>query len=172
MRSEKAKSVHACSECGELFVGTPHSKYCPDCARIHRNAVTAKWRTQGPKRKLGSIDKCEACGKEYIVEGGKQRYCKACCDAEIVSNTKERKKKKYAENGPDKTNYPKTRVCPSCGLPFSLAGSKKYCSEECTEYGKYYHLALHGIKNGTRKSQPLPFKDWKAKRNQKGEKDG
>ena len=29
-------------------------------------------------RPLGSVDKCERCGKEYTVESGRQKYCPDC----------------------------------------------------------------------------------------------
>ena len=62
--------------CGKEFNGGPRAFYCPDCRVIRTKEAQKRFR-QGKtaKRKLGSVDKCELCGKEYIVTAGRQKYC-------------------------------------------------------------------------------------------------
>ena len=61
--------------------GRPRAWYCFIC-RIERQREqgrTCKQRQRkGQTRRLGSIDKCEVCGKDYIVNSARQRYCPDC----------------------------------------------------------------------------------------------
>lgn len=67
-----------CKECGRIFIGGPRAWYCPDCREIRRIERERKYRIYGNNRKLGDIDYCQNCGKEYIICSGLQKYCPAC----------------------------------------------------------------------------------------------
>lgn len=73
--------MRVCRQCGIEFMGGPRAWYCPTC-RIERQREqgrTCKQRQRkGQTRWLGSIDKCEVCGKDYIVNSARQRYCPDC----------------------------------------------------------------------------------------------
>lgn len=67
-----------CQECGKEFDGGPRAWYCPDCREIRRIERERKYHIYGNNRKLGDIDYCQNCGKEYIICSGLQKYCPAC----------------------------------------------------------------------------------------------
>ena len=69
-----------CRTCGAVFSGGPRAWYCPDC-RLERKRAQSRYHSKhAPARHLGSTDKCQNCGAEYIVESGLQKYCKDCRD--------------------------------------------------------------------------------------------
>ena len=72
-------SEKICINCGLPFKGGPRAYYCPGC-RLERqrdqNRDFKLRKKKGEYRKLGSADKCERCGKDYVVEAGLQRFCK------------------------------------------------------------------------------------------------
>ena len=78
--------MRVCRQCGIEFMGGPRAWYCPTC-RIERQREqgrTCKQRQRkGQTRRLGSIDKCEICGKDYIVNSARQRYCPECAPDRI-----------------------------------------------------------------------------------------
>lgn len=64
-----------CDICGKEFVGNGTTSKCPDCRlKIQHDNGTVK------DRLVGTIDKCEMCGKEYTVTASKQKYCAECQD--------------------------------------------------------------------------------------------
>jgi len=70
-----------CVQCSKNFIGGPRAYYCPSC-RIERTKTSNREykvrRRNGSTRQIGSIDKCEMCGKNYTVNGGLQRFCVNC----------------------------------------------------------------------------------------------
>ena len=82
-RKSNVMRIRVCRMCGKEFLGGPRAFYCPDC-RIIRTKEAQKRFRQGKtaKRKLGSVDKCELCGNEYIVMAGRQKYCSEKCQHE------------------------------------------------------------------------------------------
>ncbi|MCU6709375.1 hypothetical protein M6D81_11715 [Paenibacillus sp. J5C_2022] len=70
-----------CRTCSVTFTGGPRAYYCPACREERKRQTTNEYKRrkqQGGVRPLGSTDKCEMCGGEYIVEGGLQRFCPKC----------------------------------------------------------------------------------------------
>lgn len=67
-----------CRQCGKVFQGGPRAWYCPVCRKERERQRKWKYNNIGFDRHLGDIDVCKRCGKEYVVEGGLQRYCKEC----------------------------------------------------------------------------------------------
>ena len=72
-----------CRECGAIFDGGPRAWYCPECRKIREKESAKHYRDNGPSRPLGSIDRCSVCGKEYVVNSARQRYCPACAPEAI-----------------------------------------------------------------------------------------
>jgi predicted Zn-ribbon and HTH transcriptional regulator len=69
-----------CRECGAVFDGGPRAWYCPACRLARQREADARRRAKGRKadRPLGSTDKCVVCGKEYVVNSARQKYCPEC----------------------------------------------------------------------------------------------
>lgn len=125
-----------CKTCGTSFMGYPRSFYCPSCSAERKKQQKHRYNTQPSARPLGSIDYCMKCGKEYIVNSGRQKYCPDC--AEDVINDKIRaKKRKYAADNKElfDARKEKTRgkgyVCVICGKTFEKESSTVTCSPEC-----------------------------------------
>ena len=131
-----------CRECGKKFIGGPRAWYCPDCKKEIISEIDARRYRNGPQRKLGSIDQCEICGKEYVVKSSRQRYCKECAEKEKreykrrVSEERRRKKKDLAER--EKMRAKNRRKCPVCGKGIRPGGSAETCSEECANVLREY----------------------------------
>ena len=69
-----------CRQCGTIFPGGPRAWYCPVCREARQKEASARFRAKGriPQRAIGSVDKCTRCGKEYIVNSARQKYCPEC----------------------------------------------------------------------------------------------
>lgn len=67
-----------CKKCGVNFKGGPRAWYCPTCRRERQRERESEYRRCSARRKLGSKDLCENCGKKYVVSGGLQKYCPEC----------------------------------------------------------------------------------------------
>lgn len=81
IRSTKAIFPRVCRQCGATFDGGPRAWYCPTCRaeRSRSSDRESKARARaGKTRRIGSISRCERCGKEYTVAGSLQRYCPTC----------------------------------------------------------------------------------------------
>jgi hypothetical protein len=127
-----------CIDCGATFVGYPKSKRCPACQSAVNRERDAKIKRDGPKRKLGSIDNCQNCGKEYIVESGQQRYCKACAAESVGENIRSRKRDYMAVYAPGhreekEENRRNNKVCLICGKIFDDGLPSATCSPECAK---------------------------------------
>lgn len=142
----KQKSVYRqriCIDCGRTFMGFPRSKRCPECQDEVKRARDRARRKTGPARKLGSADICEACGAEYIVSGGLQRYCPDCSAKEILKNTQAHKREYQQTYMADESrraekeaNRTLTKVCKICGKTFDTGHADVYCSEACRKIGR------------------------------------
>lgn len=101
MPTTQPKNQRICAKCIRAFYGNMDSILCPECAKISlsQNVVMQRICTDcGHKkeisRPLGSMDICQLCGREYIVEGVRQKYCHNCqkqlnqCRADIKRGSK------------------------------------------------------------------------------------
>lgn len=165
--------MRVCRQCGIEFMGGPRAWYCPTC-RIERQREQGRKCKQrqrkGQTRRLGSIDKCEVCGKDYIVNSANQRYCPDCAperykevdreqsrgwlqraiDAygeEYLVGHLKRKREAYRRENENK------RICPMCGetVPF---GEKKFCSGQCKNAAERYAYSKYSYKVGRKKTEP------------------
>ncbi|MDO4275862.1 MAG: hypothetical protein Q4D16_19515 [Eubacteriales bacterium] len=75
-----------CKSCGCTFDGGPRAWYCPGC-RVDRRKAQLKehrMRRREPRyNPIGSVIKCELCGKEIIKNSGRQRYCPQCAEKHL-----------------------------------------------------------------------------------------
>lgn len=126
-----------CRMCGKEFLGGPRAFYCPDC-RIIRTKEAQKRFRQGKtaKRKLGSVDKCELCGNEYIVTAGRQKYCSEKCQHEAGLLLQKEYKSAYNKETEQtkkklEKNSKKQKICEYCGKKFRSKVASNTCSDYC-----------------------------------------
>jgi uncharacterized Zn ribbon protein len=155
----KRNSVYrerVCVDCGKSFLGYPKSKRCPECQKNVNKARDIERHRNGAKRKLGSIDLCQNCGKEYVVESGLQRYCKDCAE-QTVHNNVNAKKREYmvgytAEHREiKKANRSYNKVCLICGKVFDSDTPTVTCSAECAKRLK----AIRNVEAAERKKERM-----------------
>lgn len=124
-----------CRQCGASFKGGPRAWYCPSCRAIRQREQAARRRRLGPNRHLGDIDQCIICGKDYIIEGGLQKYCPDCAPEQIKAIDKIQGLQYYHTNK-DKINSVRKikrrtmRPCPICGKEYWAVGHKLACCDE------------------------------------------
>lgn len=70
-----------CRECGATFQGGPRAWYCPECRAERKKIQTKEYKQRkkaGKTVPVGSLIKCEICGKEIVKSSGSQRFCQEC----------------------------------------------------------------------------------------------
>lgn len=151
-------ATRTCRQCGVKFTGGPRAWYCPECRESRVKEQRKQCRKNGPKRPIGSTDKCVVCGAEYIVVGPNQRYCKSC--AEEATREADRKAgiAYYYEKDYNKTRSTRgrhgTKLCVICGKPFSGRGVSVVCSDECKAQLKKLYAYEADIKRGNPRKNP------------------
>lgn len=141
IKSASVIRPRTCRTCGVTFEGGPRAWYCPCCRRVRqlKSDLEGHQRARlGITRKIGSIDLCANCGKEYTVNSARQKYCRDCSTG-CVKTTVNAHKREYmqanaAENYQKKSDrYKDRRVCVVCGktLQTTANNHSEYCSEEC-----------------------------------------
>lgn len=144
-----------CAMCGTAFVGYPRSKYCPTCRVKAKRENNRMHKKNGPSRKLGSTDICQACGKEYTVEGGLQRYCPECGKTVVAENVRAQSRKWNASHREELNAYRQDmrkdrRVCAVCGKAFSSPIPSVTCSPECAaEYKRQKQRIMDAKRRST-----------------------
>lgn len=151
-----------CQQCGKAFPGGPRAWYCPDCREIRRKESAARRSKEGTIRSLGSIDHCEICGGEYIVNSSRQRYCKSCAaeavrqkvnphKAEYAKENMARLKEQQKELRKDRT------VCLICGKVFTASTATVTCSDACAAELRKLRQRESEYRTGRRKSDPSVY---------------
>lgn len=129
-----------CRECKNKFKGGPRAFYCPVCRHERRKQAKAayqKRKAAGDHRPIGSVDKCERCGKEYTVEGSLQRFCPECQPIHTLEYDRETTLPFYHENkgriNPVRNIKRRKRgnICAWCEKEFEPVNGSTTCSEEC-----------------------------------------
>lgn len=146
-----------CRTCLVIFDGGPRAYYCHSC-RYERKLKTqreskAKSR-KGQTRKLGSIDKCVRCGKEYIIRGSLQKHCETCQPI----HTKEYDRKvslEYYHLHKNRINPIRNLKRRKHGVHCTICGKtlppkhKLTCSNKClTLHIKNYQMQYHKARKG------------------------
>ena len=151
-----------CRQCGREFAGGPRAWYCPECREIRRKEAAARLAKNGTNRPLGSMDHCEICGGEYIVNSGRQRYCKDCA-AEAIRQTVNPHKAEYAKEnmlrlkGQQKELRKDRTVCLICGAVFTASTPTVTCSESCAAELRKLRQRESDYRTGRRKSDPTIY---------------
>lgn len=139
-----------CQLCGSEFLGGPSAKRCPKCAVEARREVQREYRKHGVMRPLGSLDKCIVCGKEYIVNGGSQKYCPGCRREAGLKKQRERIRKDPAEQLAKQQERRRQlqKVCVYCMRTFKSSTSTNTCSDFCREENKKLKLCQSRFNRG------------------------
>lgn len=150
-----------CRQCGATFLGGPRAWYCPDCRAERRAEADRRAKANGPQRPIGSIDKCEACGGEYIVTSGNQKYCPSCKEAATAENIR-RRAREYGEEHRDRLRQQtkerrassRAKVCIICGKKFECSTPRVTCSDECDQLRRKLRQAEADIRRGRKRNLP------------------
>ena len=116
--------------------------------------TTARARKRGGAvRPIGSVDKCEWCGAEYIVNSGRQKYCSDECQREAVLEWQRQHKKGYNKiSGQDikktERRKDKKKICVYCGRVFSSPTPTNLCSDYCRKKNRQIKEYQSEIKRG------------------------
>ena len=141
---KKAKATtlapRTCRQCGRIFQGGPRAWYCPECRLERQREANRRHKRNGTQRKLGSIDQCVICGKDYVVNAARQKYCPDCA-AEAVRIVDREQSKKWNRENIDIDARREARhgaaaeiKCVICGKMFRPgSGGNLTCSPECAE---------------------------------------
>lgn len=161
-RSESVIRERTCKSCGKPFVGYPRSFFCPACSAERKRQQKKMYSQRKPSRPLGSVDTCENCGKQYIVNSGRQRYCSECAEKKVQENIRTHKREYMAENKEKiqkikSESRGKRYVCAICGKEFEKHTPAVTCSLECEKELKRRRQNRADIKRGKRK---IP-EDWR-----------
>ena len=137
-KRESVLRERVCIDCGAVFVGDPKSKRCPDCRLSARRKNDAAYHRNSAARPIGSTDLCEKCGQPYIVNSGRQRYCKDCAPASVSANVRDAKRiyaKDYAVRLGDSRSdiRRRSKICLFCGAVFQPGTTRVTCSPECED---------------------------------------
>lgn len=145
--------IRICQDCGVEFYGGPRARRCPDCAYKAQQETSIRWKRQGTKRVIGSIDKCQWCGAEYTVVCGRQKYCSKKCQREAVLAWQREHKKDYKKTSKQEVKKTERRkqvkkVCVYCGRIFTSDKPTNLCSEYCKNEQKKLSQCKSDIKRG------------------------
>lgn len=146
--------IRVCKDCGVEFYGGPRASRCPNCAEYARTH-----HANGPaKRPIGSIDKCQICGSEYIVTGGRSKYCSPACARIGLLQYQCKRKKIYNQQPEVKIKKIERRqiglkLCPYCHRSFLPKDgvSTNYCSDFCKHEQRLYYQCISDINRGRKR---------------------
>lgn len=159
LKANSTLAERTCRGCERTFVGGPRAWYCPECREERKKEASRRHKKNGTQRKLGSIDYCEICGKEYVVEGSRQRYCRECAEAAVKEIDRAQGREWNMENREKLAAQKKERkehrkVCAVCGKQFYTGGPEVACSEGCVRVLKSYNMAIADFRRGRRGKFP------------------
>lgn len=148
--------IRECVDCGIKFYGGPRAQRCPDCAYKRRRQTDKEWRQRGgATRSLGSIDKCQRCGAEYIVKSGRAKYCDACKRVAELEWQREHKAeyntrtKQHAKRAERRTQQEKE--CIYCLRKFKSNIATNVCSDYCRAEQKRLRQCKADIRRGIKR---------------------
>lgn len=164
---ESVLQSRTCKQCGISFTGGPRAWYCLTCRAQRQKESCKKYAKKGRKadRPLGSTDQCKKCGKDYIVNSARQKYCSDCSSSAIKAVVREQKKNYYQKNIDKFIEHRNTvrkpdRICVICGNSIKTPTSTITCSAACADIHAKRKQALADYKRGRRKtSVPVEHKN-------------
>lgn len=140
-RRDSVIQLRTCIKCGRVFEGFPNSKYCNSCAYEAQLETKKRHQSNPNTRKIGDTDKCERCGKEYVIKGGRQRYCPECQRQATLETQRERKKLRRLQDQRNEhskaVRKKRQKVCIYCGKVFNSSSPSPCCSDECRKKNKH-----------------------------------
>lgn len=155
VKRKKANVIRTriCKMCGIEFEGGPRAFYCSICRISKRQEASKRYKHNGAARPIGSVDKCEWCGSEYIVNSGRQKYCSDECQRKAVLEWQRNHKKGYnIKSGQyDKKvekRKNKIKICVYCGRKFQSDTATNLCSDYCRKKQQQLHICVADIKRG------------------------
>lgn len=126
--------------CGMTFQGGPRAYYCPSCRTERQRIQGLEYKARARKglvRKIGSLDKCDRCNKDYTVNAGLQRFCEDCQPIHALEYDRETSLPFYHENK-EKINPARNdrrrvgdRKCDFCGNTYTQVNKQLTCSDNC-----------------------------------------
>lgn len=158
-KKSKSNSVireRTCKICGASFMGYPRSFFCLECSAERKKQQKKIYNRRQPARPLGSTDICESCGKQYIVNSGRQKYCPECAKEQVEKNIRAHKREYMADNSEKsrelkKDTRGKRYICQICGKEYEKHTSASTCSPECEKELRRRRQNRADIKRGKRK---------------------
>lgn len=70
-----------CMDCGKIVrmhIKSKRCKACQEAANRRNDAAHRRAKAKGHTRKIGANDLCTVCGRPYIINSGRQKYCPSC----------------------------------------------------------------------------------------------
>lgn len=101
-----------CRECGATFQGGPRAWYCPECRAERKKIQTKEYKQRkkaGKTVPVGSLIKCEICGKEIVKSGGSQRFCSECA-AKHLKEVDNQQSLEWKKSNPEKVRESKRKM--------------------------------------------------------------
>lgn len=122
-----------CRECGITFPGGPRAWYCPTCRTARQRENEKRYKAAGTTRKIGSEDICTVCGKPYVVNSARQKYCPACAP-EAIKQADRVAAIRWNQENADRVRELKAqniKLCAICQKPIGSNQPVATCSPEC-----------------------------------------
>lgn len=143
VKAQKSTTIctRVCRTCSAEFPGGPRAWYCPDCREQRKKKQTLDYhrcKAAGKTRPIGSEDICIICGKPYIVNSGRQRYCPECAPGAWAEADRQQGRAWYAANAdPDarrelRQAHTAKLLCVVCGKSYIPIDASKTCSKACS----------------------------------------
>lgn len=139
-RSQNVVMQRICTDCGHNVKGGPRARRCPECRRKAQAENTKLQHKKEISRPLGSMDICQLCGREYIVEGCRQKY-RHNCQRDALLEWQRKHKAEYNKR-PERIQARKERreqhrkICIYCLRPFWDGTPSNACSEYCRNHSR------------------------------------
>lgn len=145
--------IRICQNCGIEFYGGPRARRCPGCAYEAQQNAAKRYRKNGPKRLIGSVDKCEVCGAEYTVNSSRQKYCSEECQRVAVLAWQREHKRGYNKKSGQYAKKQERRaeakkICVYCLRIFQSDKPTNVCSDYCRAEQRKLNQCIADIKRG------------------------
>lgn len=147
--------IRTCQDCGVEFFGGPRARRCPDCAYKAQRETARRYKNNGAKRPIGSVDKCAICSAEYVVISGRQKYCSDACQRVGVLEWQREHKKGYNKaSGQDikkqERRDAQQKICVYCLRKFRNDKPTNLCSDYCRAEQKRIQMRVADIDRGAK----------------------